>query len=179
MTFNLRKQLLFILFPIFLSSAKLAAQVNPESINWSNFKGRVDSNSPYDAMTHWGANYRYSFTFTSDTVNLKPTATYFLKDISWVKAAKQSEELLNHERGHYKFAELIALEFLYEVKKNTYLRSTFKQKLDALFNTVLKKYTDMEKVYDNETKHMLDRQSQKKWDDFLNERRRHFNQVGN
>lgn len=155
------------------------AQISPNNLAWSDFKGEVDSNSPYDAMTYWGVNYRYTVSFKSDTALLKIKTEYFLKDSSWVKHAESSDRLLNHERGHFKFAELLLLEFTYEARQNTYLRTNYKDKIDSLFKTILRKYLDMESKYDTETKHMKDAIAQKKWDEFLENRKSYFESLNN
>ena len=178
MTNFLRNQLLLILL-FLMSITKVNAQISPTTLSWSDFEGKVDYNSSYYATTYWGVNYRYIVNFKSDTALIKLNAEYFLKDSSWVKLPKSSERLLNHERGHFKFAELLALEFLYEAKKNIYLRNNYSFKIDTLFKTISKKYSDMEIKYDTETNHMNNEDAQRRWDEFLDVKIKYFESQDN
>lgn len=168
------QKLLGVLLLIISYATELRAQSSPISLNWSDYKGKVDSNSPYNAMTNWDVNYQYTARLKSDTAYLQVKTEYILKNSSWVKQSKKSEELLNHERGHLKFAELVSLEFSYEASKTTFLRSNYQSKVEILFNSILKKYLDLEIRYDNETNHMHNFRLQRQWDEFLENTRKNF-----
>lgn len=171
------KPLVFLFLFVF-SFFRLPAQVSPSTLQWSDFKGKPDLESKFDALIYWGVNYSYSASaqeLKGNTVVMDIKATYFLKeDSSWVKANRASDRLLNHEKGHFKIAELLVLDFLYEANRGVYLKRNHQAKIEALFDKTYKKYVDLQIQYDEETNHMKNAQAQKEWDVFLKKKKQYF-----
>jgi len=86
---------------------------------------------------------------------------------SWVKwdtpRENEKDQLLNHEQGHYSMGVLCALEFKKAVEQSSFT-ADYPAELNRIFSSVLKKYQDMEKLYDLETRGMYDRANQPAWD---------------
>lgn len=170
--FYMKSKSIILLFFILISTISLHAKVTPEILRWSHFRGKVDTQSPYDAKIYCSQNYSLRadrISPNSEKLKLTINANYYIReDKSWVKAGKATERLLNHEKGHYKFSELIILEFLYEANKQDYYISNYKSKVKNIFNRIHQKYVDLEIQYDKETDHMRNVKEQEKWDIWLN-----------
>jgi len=81
-----------------------------------------------------------------------------------VKSLK-SDELLAHEAGHYIIGCLCALDFLKTI--NVSERFTNFEQVQAALKSSLKKWTRVEKDYDDETNHYLNSAKQKEWEQRL------------
>lgn len=135
-------------------------------LKWSDFAGKRDTISTYWATTNWYVRYKYSINhFQKDTVILDMNVWLFLKANSWVLVDKESDELLQHEQGHFDFARLLALEFKNEASSTVLLFGNYKYKLDSIFNALLTKISQMEIQYDKETNHMWNREEQELWNE--------------
>jgi len=170
---NMRTVFLFSV--LFLSVFKLFAQSEPGKLHWSDFKGEIEADSPYAAMTYWNVKYTYQILqYKGDTAIVDIKSRYILNEKSWVRSWLASDQLLNHERGHLALAELLSLEFMSEAKQNVYLKDNCKFKIDSIFKTIHKKYVELELQYDLETKHMRDLKAQKIWYHLLERNKSYF-----
>jgi hypothetical protein len=135
-------------------------------LKWEYYTGKADSASGYWAYTYWGVYFHYNILpSNSDTIVINLHTTHVLKNNSWVLVSKESDELLNHEQGHFNLAILCEAEFKKTMDTTTLFRYDYIQKIDATFNAVLKNIRELELQYDNETNHMLNRKEQKIWND--------------
>ena len=153
---------------VFVASESLAQGRGIENrhLTWSNFKGTPDTQSSRDAHTYWFVRYHYDRPAQGA---LRPAVSIWNEhgEQSWVRRdtprENEKDELLNHEQGHYSIGVLCALEFKKVVEESSFT-ADYPAELSRIFSTVLKKYQDMEKLYDLETRHMYDRPNQRAWD---------------
>jgi hypothetical protein len=154
-----------------LASVVFAAEtqrIENRKLTWTDFRGNPESDRSYDAYTYWSVHYGYDApTREGDGFRVIVRVWNQLDERSWVKPHVPLDplntELLNHEQGHYTLGVLCALEF----KKATSDRlfgAHYHAEIRSIFDEILKKYVDLEKVYDAETKHMRDRVGQTAWD---------------
>lgn len=140
--------------------------ISGDKLKWEYFTGKPDSVSGYWAGTYWGVYFHYNIIAThGDTVTINLQTTHVLKENSWVLSSKESDELLNHEQGHFNLAILCEAGFKQAMDTITLFRYNYFQKIDATFNAVLKDIQELELQYDKETNHMLNTKEQKIWDD--------------
>jgi|GEM_PF-3012169 len=138
--------------------------ISGDSLSWAYYSIKSDSDSSYWANTVWAVYYKYKIvSFRFDTVKVELQTTRVLKGESWVLREKQSDELLRHEQVHFNMGILFELEFKYEVASTTLFIDDYGQKVDSVFNAVLKNIMDLNVEYDNETHHMWNKSKQQLW----------------
>ena len=139
-----------------------------QKITWDDFKGDIDPNSKFYAMTWWYVRYSYaSPVFKNQKAMVDIKVSYGLKDNSWYKPDKISDQLLNHEQGHLNIAYLLALDLHNIYQKTVFSKTNYKSRIDAIYKNTEAKYLEMEKRYDVETNHMYNVRTQKLWDTFF------------
>jgi hypothetical protein len=146
-------------------------QIENRRLTWTDFRGTPETDRPYDAYTYWSVHYSYDApTRDGDGFRLIVRVWNQLDDRSWVKAHVLKDpnngELLDHEQGHYTLGVLCALEFKKVASRNVF-GAHYHVEIRSLFDQILNKYVDLEKVYDAETGHMWNREGQKAWDQRL------------
>lgn len=138
--------------------------ITDRKLTWSDFPGVPDAQSKYDAMTYWNVKYSYRYSWAqSDTVSVAFTVQPLLKEQSWVKKNKKSDELLRHEQGHYDLAIICAELLRQNLAKGIYLKDNYAKVIDSIFQLTMQQVREMEEQYDAETNHMLRRDEQERW----------------
>lgn len=139
-------------------------------LTWNDFRGAPDQHSSYDASTFWDITYTINgISFKGDTAKIsKFSVTLKLNgDISWSKAAKQTNMLLKHEQGHFDLGIICQREIIDQLDKTVFLKTDFKEKIPAVFSATLEKYHLLELRYDEETDHSKNLQAQDTWNSFI------------
>ena len=148
----------------------ISGEETSRKLVWTDFTGEVDKSSPFFAHTQWKLNYSFgNVQFKGDTVVI---GSFELKleldpSKSWLKKEKATNELLIHEQGHFDCGLLCMSEFLATYKKTFFTRSNFQSGLKELFNSLIKKHSDMGEKYDAETNHGMNKEEQLKWNAFF------------
>ncbi len=167
----LKLVLIFVLTNCFVTDITAQSLQNGKTIpgdtlKWEYFTGKPDSNSNYWAETNWNVYYKYKIrSFHMDTVTVDLNIWHVLKENSWVLEDKETEQLLHHEQGHFNLAIACEAEFKKAVDTTILRIYNYKQKIDSVFNTVLKNITQLNAQYDKETNHMYNIEQQKQWDE--------------
>lgn len=80
-----------------------------KGLNWNDFKGKPENNSPAVAMTASGFGYQADFKSTGNKAQLNIAIyCYFNKKNSWVRPGKTTEYILNHEQHHFDISFIAA-----------------------------------------------------------------------
>ncbi|MDQ2753422.1 MAG: hypothetical protein M3R72_10415 [Bacteroidota bacterium] len=133
-------------------------------LSWSDFTGEVDKSSAFSAMTYWSINYSYQARWhQSDTAYVTFTIHPRFESKSWVKRNLKSDELLQHEQGHYDLAIICAEMLKGKFSSYTFFKEDYTQKIDSIFQSTHQLIKQIELQYDTETNHMLNREEQKQW----------------
>jgi len=98
----------------------------------------------------------------------------FNRDKSWINRKRvtspsQMEEIMDHEQGHYFIAYMEQQELLRTVAK-TRFDANYQNEASALFDRIHEKYKQLSVNYDDDTRHMLDKQQQHSWDVYFKKR---------
>ena len=160
-----------LLATISLVYAAEPGQIEHRKLSWADFRGTPEADRPYDAYTYWSVQYSYDApTREGDGFRLSVRVWNRLGERSWVRPQvlkdPKNGELLNHEQGHYTLGLLCALEFK-KAASGRLFGAHYHAEIQSLFDQILKKYVDLEKVYDAETGHMRNRDRQRAWDQQL------------
>ena len=164
-----------ILGSILFCSFKTQEQtIFPEQINWyTHFLADADENSPYFALTATRWQYSYNSTIRGNDlhINFKFSAGVDPEQ-SWVKlnrlkGAESKRKLLNHEQGHVNINFLLLKDGEQKIRFQRYTIRNYKKSIQANANRVSTYYRDMQKRYDDETKHGSDDTNQLRWDGII------------
>ncbi len=133
------------------------------TLSWSDFKGKPDPTSEYDAVTstYWSRidtviEGKYYYVLTSGINQEK----------SWVRSP--SETLLRHEQLHALISEYMLKQFQNRIKPyqgGTEKENKKVEKLWIIYNNRLDKLQDL---YDRETKHGQVASIQRQWEENVN-----------
>jgi hypothetical protein len=166
-----------ILFSFFLTFS-LQAQVpdnkidwKTEPLSWSDFSGKPDPISSFHANTSSGISYYWSMKSSSEGHEfLYEVASYFLPDQSWVRPGKESEHLLAHEQLHFDITELHARKLRKAMEEFDFLETkNIKPALANIYKKVEAERAAMQKKFDLETRHSMDKPAQLKWQKYVQE----------
>ncbi|MFD0795539.1 hypothetical protein ACFQZX_18095 [Mucilaginibacter litoreus] len=96
------------------------------------------------------------------------------KDRSWIDRsrivnASQMAEILKHEQGHYTIAYLEQQEVL-RIMSQTRFSANYQAEAMNIFNSIDNKYKQLNRDYDEDTAHMVNRQQQHSWDIYFAKR---------
>jgi hypothetical protein len=136
-------------------------------LNWSDFKGKPSS-SPFMAQSNC------IFLYASET-NLKDGMLQLLIDLnacfdrarSWVKDEQQKDALLAHEQLHFDICELNIRKLKKKLLSENFDIIDFSNRVNILFDEAWKEYQQQQQLYDEETKHGIVEDEQKKWSEFI------------
>ena len=163
-----------------LSFGRMDAQDDQEKIpweenvhlTWDDFKGTPDPNSDFKANTNTGIIYSWGLRKANGEVTLNyEVYNHFYPQLSWVNPGSKVDHLLKHEQLHFDISELHARKLrkkLSEIDPKK-LNSNAKQYLNNLYSEIDKERSAMQKAFDRESKHSIDREQEAKWQKFVKE----------
>ncbi len=177
---NAQKKLsigLVILSTILLSAYRKQEQsIFPEQLNWrTHFLAEPDEHSSFYALTatRWHYSYHASISGNNLHIDFKFSAGVD-PDQSWVKlnrlkGAESKRKLLNHEQGHVNINFLLLKDGEQKIRFQRYTIKNYKKSIQENANKISAYYRDMQKRYDEETKHGSDDANQERWDRVIEE----------
>ncbi|TXF77177.1 DUF922 domain-containing protein [Chryseobacterium sp.] len=167
-----------VFFLVMISATLCAQEIKINGIQrdgklrWDDFPEKDDPNFSFDAYI------KYYYTFNIPRFKLKNNVfvpaevvgtLQFNQNESWVRPGKQNDELLTHEQGHFNIGILTIREIMKELKSMRFQphEKNPKSIFDGIVQKIKNKYNEMEKNYDLETNHSLDKENQEKWNSFF------------
>lgn len=135
------------------------------SIEWTDFLGRVNDSSDYDAETFAEVCYKYNFS-KGCLPKFEVFAT-FNKYTSWSKFQRQTKSLLKHEQLHFDIAQLYAIKLEKRFLHYKYT-ANFASEVREIFNAVKAEYHFMQMQCDEATNHSLNKEKQADWEAYVN-----------
>ena len=165
-----------------LSTAALIAQESAGieysptgNFNWSMFKGQINPEHIARMGSNTGAVTVSSLSYKSEVYGRTAKvriAAMFNPWESWTKYPKLNhpDEALNHEKRHFDICEIYARKIRQAVSLSHFNLGNFYGQLDYLFKKLVKDYRAEQARYDRETRHSIDAEQQKKWNDIIDYR---------
>lgn len=137
-------------------------------LEWSDFQGKVKAVSNEAASTASGLTFGYSISNTGNTIdkfdaNVK---AYFYPEKSWYIKEKANEHILGHEQLHFDITELFARKFR-KALQSVPLKGNLKNNLQILHSRINKELYQLQRVYDQETNHSINKEVQKQWEEAI------------
>ena len=127
-------------------------------LQWVDFRGTIDKNKPFGAVTSTGIFFRFSIIGSDfrDSV-----VAMFYKRESWVRIS--SSEGLIHEQGHFDISEIYARRLRKKLKEYTLRARTLRSDLNIMYYEIEAERNQMEELYDKETNHSRNAERQVFW----------------
>ena len=142
---------------------------DPKDLKWGDYTGPAPGRSPLDAFT------KPRFTL-GNTKAVKDGEAYRLEKVDialtldkfhcWVKSGKKTDDLLEHERGHWKMQSVVAkeMEAAMAALRGDDPAALFKSAGDTFDWYRIKRSGFVDKQYDDDTNHGTDATQQGIWD---------------
>ena len=135
-------------------------------LSWNDFKAKPPQNSNFKANTNAGISFSWGLRKENGNENLSyEVKSFFFPELSWVVAGAKTDHLLQHEQTHFDITELYVRKFrkgLSEfVLKGSY--ENVHEILNDLYNLIEKERSLMQKEYDQQTNHSLNKEADIKW----------------
>lgn len=137
-----------------------------EDISWSHFKGEIDSekdnfSASIKSSTVWRINRAY---------NYPPAISISKMDMSksWSRAKYQTDNLLNHEQGHFNITEInrrLAMDSIKKVWMSNQI-----EPIDSIITYYSNQRLDMQAKYDEDSDHFANKEGQIKWDKLISKK---------
>lgn len=135
-------------------------------LTWEDFTGKPNRQSPFSSQTaaRIYPNVR-SPKLSGDTVRFRYIEVIVELDslLSWSKPKERTESLLIHEQTHFDIAIICAKAYLKKLNETTFTRSTVDSLLNHIHDQSMKEYLEMQRHYDEETRHGKNKAKQKEW----------------
>jgi hypothetical protein len=139
-------------------------------LTWADFKGTPNVNKSAVALTATGITFGYSLA-TIDKKIVDYTAdvkAHFYPNKSWCLKEKVDPYILKHEQLHFNITELYARLFRKKLK-GLRVNQKISHQLDDLHRSINQAVDETQKRYDAETKHSINIEAQKAWEDSITE----------
>jgi hypothetical protein len=146
------------------TAAAHGKEIKDRDIEWSDFKGEVDTTSPWDAYTGWTLAFRYDRPdFRGGRAYVNAKVQLFLTPNSWVRPDRKSDELLQHERGHYQIGEICRRKMETVINSTPFSQQNYQKEVLEAYSAVAAQCREFEEAYDRDTRHYRDREQQAIW----------------
>lgn len=139
-------------------------------LTWDDFKDMPQPNTNAAALTASGISFGFSVNKTGQKITGFNTNVecVFYPEKSWYKPKLANNYILNHEQMHFNITELHARKFRKQIS-NTAPNQALKSQLNRLYETITKASVRMQRRYDSETNHSINKEKQQEWDIFITE----------
>jgi hypothetical protein len=157
---------------IFSQKIIVHGQESSGKLTWSDFTGKVDRSSSFNAYTSYKFNTKIgNIKFVGDSAIINGFEVILELDQknSWAKKDKVTDELLVHEQGHFNFGILCVKEIMTKYNQAKFTKANYNSILQGIINDASKKYNEMGLRYDEETDHSKQKEQQAKWNAFFSE----------
>lgn len=138
-----------------------------QTLRWSDYRGEVPADLPYDAVTCSAISYGYRAVKRDGKLKLhfEVYASFFPFD-SWLRPGKGSEALLQHERLHFHITELGARKLRQHLEAFNYSEN-FKYEVDSIYQAIKAENLELQHLYDRETRHSSNATAQTLWNKWV------------
>jgi hypothetical protein len=123
-------------------------------LEYKDFRGTIDEDSPYSAISYVGFNYEYS----NNVVN---AFCYFDCGKSWIKGTDSF--LLVHEQGHFNLSEVYVRRLKRMIESHDFKRNSIEFELDSLYNANFAEFMKTNELYEHETNYSNNHTMQHQW----------------
>lgn len=136
-------------------------------LSWSDFQSKTGS-SKFDAEVFPTMGYDEQTEVIKGIVIVHIAMKVSLpKSACWVKSGGQSNYALNHEQRHFDIAKIAAIYFEQKLNAAHLPVNNYDGFINVDYLDAYRQMTDMQKKYDEETRHGSDESAQHRWNDLI------------
>ena len=134
-------------------------------LTWDDFKGG-EPNSRYAAEVSPSLIYNERAEVKDGVIRVNLEINACLpKSACWAKNGVRDDYTLNHEQRHFDLAKIAAMHFIQKIKAEELPVGNYEGPINADYIDAYRLMDTLEKKYDDETTHGLDRLAQEKWNE--------------
>ncbi|WP_106293254.1 DUF922 domain-containing protein [Arcticibacter pallidicorallinus] len=135
-------------------------------LRWDDFQSRNISSNKYQALVMPGIGYIQDAKIINGVVHVHiAVKAYLPKSAAWSRSTGRDAYTLNHEQRHFDIVKIIAEQFKEKVKNADLQPDTYDAFLNMQYLDTMRDAHAMQKAYDKETSHGLNRVAQASWDE--------------
>jgi len=137
-------------------------------LTWDDFEAAPVKQSGAAALTASGITFGFSINKEDGRiVDFSTTVeSLFYPEKSWVKPEHANAHILRHEQLHFDITELHARKFRKQIQQLK-VSQNIRSQLNRLYKTTNEALTEMQKRYDAETNHSINKEKQAEWETFV------------
>jgi hypothetical protein len=134
-------------------------------LKWSDFQDKPRA-SRFEAEIFTSIGYTEQMAVTKGVININIALKVDLpKSDCWIRGDSHDDYILNHEQRHFDIEKLVAEHFKQKISGMTLPVENYDGPINVEYLETLREATRMQKQYDAETHHGMDRQAQEQWND--------------
>jgi len=136
-------------------------------LSWDDFQSKIGS-SKYDAEVFPTIGYEEQTEVVKGSVVIHIAMKVSLpKSACWVKSGGQNRYALNHEQRHFDIAKIAAIHFEQKLNAAHLPVNNYDGLINVDYLDAYREMNDMQKKYDDETRHGSDEPAQQKWNELI------------
>ena len=142
----------------FFQQTSLIAWKSSRKLSWEDFKASPDAGSSNAALTSSSINIEFGYDNKGLEYSIKCS---FDKTKSWVRI--RNTDVLGHEQGHFDLAEVFARKLNKAMKEYHFNARTVSEDINKLYDNMMQKHHEAQKIYDEETDYSRNKVKQEEW----------------
>ncbi|HHG83368.1 MAG TPA: DUF922 domain-containing protein [Bacteroidetes bacterium] len=127
-------------------------------LNWDDFQGQAVRGMGMDALTESGISFSWTCGYRGFEFN---TYAMFVPEKSWVR--QRTPALLAHEQLHFDITELHARKIRKFFRQKGDVCRLGQRAINAAAQAIIRASTEMQNLYDRETRHSENEAEQSRW----------------
>ncbi|WP_181305772.1 hypothetical protein [Rufibacter sp. XAAS-G3-1] len=133
-------------------------------LNWSDFKGGSRISGNYAATVFPGLSNDIHSTVENGVIHIRvSTKPYILRNLSKVLPDSRTEYTLNHEQRHFDILKLVSEHYKQRLRPEKLTLEDYESIIRYQYLEALWEMDKLQKQYDGETSHGLNRVAQERW----------------
>jgi hypothetical protein len=149
-------------------------------LSWADFKGKSlshDGKYAASVFSFFAVESKNELTDGIVQVNMN-LKVYLVRNFSWVRDYARDAYTLNHEQRHFDIAKIISERFREKLLNDKMTVANFEGIISFEYIESLRELDRMQKLYDGETRHGIDSDMQKVWNERIEKELRSFEVKG-
>ena len=153
-----------------LSNEETMIWQEDQKLTWEDFKGQPNPNSDAVALTASGLTFGYSVKTSGRKIvgYTSSVEAHFYPDKSWYLRGKADDYILGHEQLHFDITELYARKFRQQLERLV-VNQNIRIQMNQIHEAINEALTKTQKTYDEQTKHSINVDAQKYWNNYIKE----------
>jgi len=132
-------------------------------LTWADFRGKIPT-SKYSAEVFPTLGYEQNAEVVDGVIKLHLTLKAVLpKSAAWVRTESRSDYTLNHEQRHFDIVKIGAERFKRMLTNSKLSPDDYEGIVNVAYLDAYREMTDLQRQYDNETRHGTDTAEQERW----------------